>query len=41
MGHRLRLSSLAIHVTSAAQAADAWFGDDSFESQFAKLWGVS
>jgi ribose transport system substrate-binding protein len=30
-----------IQVTTAAQASGAWFGDDSFESQFTKLWGVS
>jgi ribose transport system substrate-binding protein len=29
-----------IQVTTAAQASGAWFGDDSFESEFAKLWGV-
>ena len=31
----------SIQVTTAAQASGAWFGDNSFESQFAKLWGVS
>jgi ribose transport system substrate-binding protein len=30
-----------IQVTTAAQASGAWFGDDSFESAFATLWGVS
>lgn len=29
-----------IQVTTAAQASGAWFGDDSFESAFATLWGV-
>jgi ribose transport system substrate-binding protein len=29
-----------IQVTTAAQASGQWFGDNSFESQFAKLWGV-
>ena len=29
-----------IQVTAAAQAAGAWFGSNSFESEFAKLWGV-
>ena len=29
-----------IQVTTAAQASGAWFGDDSFEREFAKLWGV-
>ena len=24
---------------TAAQASGAWFGDNSFEGQFAKLWG--
>jgi ribose transport system substrate-binding protein len=31
----------AIQVTAAAQASGAWFGDDSFESAFASLWGAS
>ena len=30
-----------IQVTTAAQASGAWFGDNSFEGQFAKLWGMS
>jgi ribose transport system substrate-binding protein len=30
-----------IQVTAAAQASGAWFGDDSFETAFAHLWGVS
>jgi ribose transport system substrate-binding protein len=30
-----------IEVTTAAQASGAWFGDNSFESTFASLWGVS
>ena len=30
-----------IQVTAAAQASGAWFGDDSFESAFANLWGVT
>jgi ribose transport system substrate-binding protein len=29
-----------IQVTTAAQASGAWFGDDSFESAFATLWGA-
>jgi len=29
-----------IQVTTAAQASGAWFGDDSFESEFTKLWSV-
>lgn len=29
-----------IQVTTAAQASGAWFGSDSFEAEFAKLWGV-
>jgi ribose transport system substrate-binding protein len=29
-----------VQVTAAAQASGAWFGDDSFESAFATLWGV-
>jgi ribose transport system substrate-binding protein len=29
-----------IQVTTAAQASGAWFGDDSFESAFAALWGA-
>ena len=31
----------SIQVTTAAQASGAWFGDNSFEGEFAKLWGVS
>jgi ribose transport system substrate-binding protein len=30
-----------IQVTSAAQTSGAWFGGNSFEGQFSKLWGVS
>jgi ribose transport system substrate-binding protein len=29
-----------IQVTTADQASGAWFGSTSFESEFAKLWGV-
>lgn len=29
-----------IQVTTAAQASGAWFGDDSFEAAFTRLWGV-
>jgi ribose transport system substrate-binding protein len=29
-----------IQVTTAGQASGAWFGSTSFESEFAKLWGV-
>jgi ribose transport system substrate-binding protein len=30
----------SIQVTTAAQASGDWFGDNSYQSQFAKLWGV-
>jgi ribose transport system substrate-binding protein len=30
----------SIQVTSAAQASGAWFGNDSYQAGFAKLWGV-
>jgi ribose transport system substrate-binding protein len=30
----------SIEVTTAAQASGAWFGDDSYQSAFAKLWGA-
>ena len=30
-----------IQVTTAAQASGTRFGDDSFESAFATLWGAS
>jgi ribose transport system substrate-binding protein len=30
----------SIQVTTAAQASGAWFGSNSFESEFARLWGV-
>jgi ribose transport system substrate-binding protein len=30
----------SIQVTPAAQNSGAWFGDNSYESGFAKLWGV-
>ncbi|MFE2427918.1 sugar ABC transporter substrate-binding protein [Streptomyces sp. NPDC059373] len=30
----------SVQVTSAAQASGEWFGDSSFEEQFAKLWGM-
>lgn len=29
-----------IEVTPAAQASGDWFGDSSYQSEFAKLWGV-
>jgi ribose transport system substrate-binding protein len=29
-----------IQVTTAAQASGVWFGSNSFEGDFAKLWGV-
>ena len=29
-----------IQVTTAAQASGTWFGSTSFETAFAKLWGV-
>ena len=29
-----------IQVTTAAQASGAWFGNDSYQAAFAKLWGV-
>ena len=30
----------SIEVTPAAQASGAWFGDNSYQGQFAQLWGV-
>ncbi len=30
----------SIQVTSAAQASGAWFGGNSYQAAFAKLWGV-
>jgi ribose transport system substrate-binding protein len=30
----------SIQVTSAAQASGAWFGNSSYQTSFAKLWGV-
>ena len=30
----------SIQVTSAAQASGAWFGNDSYQAEFAKLWGA-
>jgi ribose transport system substrate-binding protein len=30
-----------IQVTAAAQASGVWFGDDSYQSAFAQLWGAS
>jgi len=30
----------SIQVTTAAQASGAWFGDNSYQGEFAKLWGV-
>ena len=30
----------SIQVTSAAQDSGAWFGDDSYQASFEKLWGV-
>jgi ribose transport system substrate-binding protein len=30
----------SIEVTPAAQASGAWFGDSSYTSEFAKLWGA-
>jgi ribose transport system substrate-binding protein len=30
----------SIQVTPAAQTSGAWFGDSSYQGQFAKLWGV-
>jgi hypothetical protein len=27
-------------VTPAAQASGAWFGNSSYQSDFAQLWGV-
>lgn len=30
----------SIKVTTAAQDSGEWFGDDSYQSAFAKLWGV-
>jgi ribose transport system substrate-binding protein len=29
-----------IQVTSAAEDSGAWFGDDSYQAQFEKLWGL-
>jgi ribose transport system substrate-binding protein len=29
-----------VQVTAAAQASGAWFGDNSYQSAFAELWGV-
>jgi ribose transport system substrate-binding protein len=29
-----------IQVTTAAQGSGAWFGGNSFENEFAKLWGT-
>jgi ribose transport system substrate-binding protein len=31
----------SIQITTDAQASGVWFGDNSFEGQFAQLWGVS
>lgn len=31
----------SVDVSAAAQASGAWFGDDSYQSGFEKLWGVS
>jgi ribose transport system substrate-binding protein len=30
----------SVQVTAAAQASGAWFGDDSYQASFEKLWGV-
>ena len=30
----------SVQVTAAAQDSGAWFGDDSYQASFAKLWGV-
>ena len=30
----------SIQVTPAAQASGEWFGDTSYQSAFAKLWGI-
>ncbi|HTR95457.1 MAG TPA: substrate-binding domain-containing protein [Trebonia sp.] len=30
----------SIQVTTAAQASGVWFGDNSYQADFAKLWGV-
>jgi len=30
----------SIQVTSAAQDSGVWFGDDSYQASFEKLWGV-
>jgi ribose transport system substrate-binding protein len=30
----------SIQVTTAAQASGVWFGDNSYQSEFAQLWGV-
>jgi ribose transport system substrate-binding protein len=30
----------SIEVTTAAQASGVWFGDDSYQSAFAQLWGA-
>jgi ribose transport system substrate-binding protein len=29
----------SVQVTAAAQASGEWFGDSSYETSFAKLWG--
>jgi ribose transport system substrate-binding protein len=29
-----------IQVTPAAENSGAWFGDTSYQSEFAQLWGV-
>jgi ribose transport system substrate-binding protein len=31
----------SIQVTTAAQSSGAWFGSNSYQAEFAKLWGVS
>ena len=30
----------SIQVTTGAQASGDWFGDNSYPSQFAQLWGL-
>ena len=30
----------SIEVSAAAQSSGAWFGDNSYQSDFEKLWGV-
>jgi ribose transport system substrate-binding protein len=30
----------SIQVTTAAQSSGAWFGDTSYQAEFAKLWGA-